>query len=359
MTNFFKDLKVIELASVLAGPSAGMFFAELGAQVVKVENKRAGGDAVRAWRLPGETKQGPSAYFCAVNYGKTYLPLDLKDPADRAHLVRLIADADIVLSNYREETARKLGLLYTDIAEVNPRVIHIGLDGFSGSDKAAYDVVLQAETGWISMTGTDADHPAKLPVALIDILAGHQMKEAALLALISRERTGEGADIRVSLEKSSLAALANQATNYLMCSHVAAPIGTLHPNIAPYGDSFITADGKRTVTAVGSDDQFKKLCTVLGLKDVASDPRFRTNTDRTENREALSALLAAAFLRADAAHWDSALSAAGVPCGTVRRLDEVLESDVAKDMRLEDEIEGRKAVRLSGLGFSVNFLGPS
>lgn len=359
MRNFFKDLKIIELASVLAGPSAGMFFAELGAEVVKVENKRTGGDAVRGWRLPDETKSGPSAYFCAVNFGKTYLPLDLKDPADREHLNRLLTDADIVLSNYREETARKLGLRYADLTEVNPHVIHIGLDGFSGSDKAAYDVVLQAETGWISMTGADADHPAKLPVALIDILAGHQMKEAALLALISRERTGKGADIRVSLEKSSLAALANQATNYLMCGHVAKPIGTLHPNIAPYGDSFITADGRRTVTAVGSDAQFEKLCTVLGIKDAASDPRFGTNTDRTKNREALTAILAPAFLRADAAHWDSAMSAAGVPCGTVRRLDEVLESDAAREMRLEDEIEGRKASRLSGIGFSVNSLGPS
>lgn len=356
MTNFFKDMKVIELASVLAGPSAGMFFAELGAKVVKVENKPAGGDAVREWRLPGETKEGPSAYFCAVNYGKTYLPLDLKNQKDRAALNRHLTDADIVLSNFRQDTAAKLRLRYADITEVNPRVIHIGLDGFSSSDKAAYDVVLQAETGWISMTGSDADHPAKLPVALIDILAGHQMKEAALLALIKRERSGKGSDIRVSLEKSSLAALANQATNYLMCGHVATPIGTLHPNIAPYGDSFITADGRRMVTAAGSDAQFEKLCAVLDIPDTAGDVRFKTNTERTKNRAALSAVLAAAFIKADAATWEEALSRAGVPCGTVRKLDEVLESGTAEDMRLEDEIEGRKALRLSGLGFSVKFL---
>ncbi|MCA1752162.1 MAG: CoA transferase, partial [Flavobacteriales bacterium] len=155
MSEFFKDLKVVELAAVLAGPSAGMFFAELGAEVIKVENKPAGGDATREWRLPGETKDGPSAYFCSVNWGKTHLFLDLRDSADRDRLYSEIADADIVLTNYRAETAAKLGVAYADLAALNDNLIFIGLDGFEHSDKAAYDVVLQAETGWISMTGTD------------------------------------------------------------------------------------------------------------------------------------------------------------------------------------------------------------
>ncbi|MFN2423979.1 MAG: CaiB/BaiF CoA transferase family protein [Cryomorphaceae bacterium] len=356
MSEFFKDLKVVELAAVLAGPSAGMFFAELGAEVIKVENKPAGGDATREWRLPGETKDGPSAYFCSVNWGKTHLFLDLRDSADRDRLYSEIADADIVLTNYRAETAAKLGVGYADLAALNENLIFIGLDGFEHSDKAAYDVVLQAETGWISMTGTDPALPAKLPVALIDILAGHQIKEAALLALLKRAKTGRGSEVKCSLEKSSLAALANQATNYLMCGHVAGPAGTLHPNIAPYGDAFLTADGRRLVLAVGSNAQFEKLCTVLEISEISTDPRFATNTARVTHRSGLQEILAKAFEKMQAQEAESKLSAEGIPYGMVRALDEVLESPTAAAMRLRDVQEGREAARLSGLAFTTDFL---
>lgn len=346
----------MELAAVLAGPSAGMFFAELGAKVIKVENKPAGGDATRQWRLPGETTKGPSAYFCAVNYGKTHLFLDLSDNSDRERLYTEITDADILLTNYRAETAAKLGVGYEELSAINQGLIFIGLDGFEHSDKAAYDVVLQAETGWISMTGTDPAVPAKLPVALIDLLAGHQIKEAALLALLKRAKTGRGSFATCSLEKSSLAALANQATNYLMCGHVARPAGTLHPNIAPYGDSFLTADGRRLVLAVGSDAQFTKLCAVLETPSTATDPRFSTNTARVTHREALREILAKGLSAMPAKAAERELTEAGIPYGMVRTLDEVLESPTARCMRLSDSVEGREAVRLSGLAFTTDFL---
>lgn len=341
---------------MLAGPSAGMFFAELGAEVIKVENKPAGGDATREWRLPGETSEGPSAYFCSVNWGKTHLFLDLRDSADRERLYTEIAGADIVLTNYREATAAKLGVSYADLSARNETLIFIGLDGFEHSDKAAYDVVLQAETGWISMTGTDPALPAKIPVALIDLLAGHQIKEAALLALLKRAKTGRGSEVKCSLEKSSLAALANQATNYLMCGHVPGPVGTLHPNIAPYGDSFLTADGRRLVLAVGSDAQFSKLCAVLEIPETALDPQFATNTARVAHREGLQAIFAKAFAEIPVQEVESKLTAAGIPYGMVRALDEVLESPAAAGMRLRDVQEGREAVRLSGLAFTTDFL---
>src|SRR5690606_32887278 len=202
MSNFFKELKIIELAGVLAGPGVGLFFAELGARVLKVENKNVGGDATRTWRLAGETPNGPSAYFSSVNYKKEYLFLDLTSAADREKLLGEIASADIVISNYSSRVAQKLSMDYPSLRAVNQELIYLQLDGFANSNRPAYDVVLQAETGWISMTG-HPENPSKLPVALIDVLAGHQLKEGALLALIHRMKTGEGSLVHCNLEQAS------------------------------------------------------------------------------------------------------------------------------------------------------------
>ncbi len=356
MSEFFKNLKVIELASVLAGPSAGMFFAELGAKVLKIENKAAGGDATRGWRLPGESADGPSAYFCAVNYGKEHRFLDLRNPEERAELYREVGDADIVLSNYRADTAEKLGVDEAALRHIKPDLIFIQLDGFDASDRVAYDVVLQAETGWISMTGHPEGPVAKLPVALIDLLAGHQMKEAALLALLKKARSGEGSMVRVSLEKSSLAALANQATNYLMGAHVAQPMGTAHPNIAPYGDSFLSADAKRVLLAVGSDAQFAKLCQLLGAPEMAEQTQFASNAQRVIHRKALVGALQPLIAAMTVKDLEAALQREGVPYGVVRSLDEVLQSESAASMMLEAPLEGIMTKRLSGNAFSTDFL---
>jgi crotonobetainyl-CoA:carnitine CoA-transferase CaiB-like acyl-CoA transferase len=352
---FFKDLKVIELSSVLAGPSVGMFFAELGAKVLKVENKVTGGDATRMWRLPGESEQGPSAYFCSVNHGKEHLLLDLGKADDRQRLYSEMADADIVLSNYRPATAAKLGVTYAQLKEVKKDLIFIQLDGFEGHDRAAYDVVLQAETGWISMTGSDADHLAKLPVALIDILAGHQMKEAALMGLLRKMQSGEGSYWQCSLEKASLAALANQANNYLMCGHIAQPIGTQHPNIAPYGDMYRSADGRLLVLAVGSDAQFAKLCEALQLEGLPSAAKFASNSQRVLHREALNEALRPAFARHDLRSLQDKLDAMAIPYGVVRSLDEVLQSPAAQAMTLRSDMEGRATSRLSGIAFTAQW----
>ncbi len=333
-----------------------MFFAELGAKVLKVENKTGGGDATRGWRLPEESAEGPSAYFCAINFGKEHVFLDLTLEADRCWLEQAVKDADIVLSNYRNNTAEKLGVSFERLAQIKPDLIFIQLDGFESHDRPAYDVVLQAETGWISMTGTDGSHLAKMPVALIDILAGHQMKEAALLALLKRERSNKGSYVRCSLEQSSLAALTNQATNYLMNGHVAAPIGTLHPNIAPYGDMFRTRDARQVVLAVGTDGQFAKLCEALAISDLYVDMRFQTNTHRVNNRAALQAKLAEAIAELELDALESALGEANIPYGVVRKLDEVLESPVAQSMVLESEVEGRHTRRLSSIAFNCDFL---
>ncbi len=356
ISDFFKDLIVVELAGVLAGPAAGSFFAELGAKVIKVENKRAGGDVTRGWQSPGETSEGPSAYYSSANYAKEIRFLDLTEAADLKTIHDLIAKADIVLANHRERTAKKFQLTYGELSKSNPDLIYIQLDGYVDGDRPAYDVVLQAETGWISMTGIDSSHPAKLPVALIDILAGHQMREATLLALIKRMKTGEGSFVRVTLEQASLSALANQATNYLMSGRVAEPMGTLHPNIAPYGDWFETADGKRLVLAVGSDKQFAALTGVLGHPEWSEDYRFANNNARLHHRRTLTKNLRFAMAKFSGDALAKELDAAGVPYGFVLALDEVLTTPAAKDMVRHEEIEGYPTSRLSTLAYSSSFL---
>lgn len=349
------ELLVIETAAVLAGPAVGMFFAELGARVVKVENKRGGGDVTRQWKLPGEDPASPvSAYFSSVNHGKLHLALDLQDATDRARFDALLREADVLITNHLAGDAGKLGLARERLRSLNPKLVHGHIKGFRDQPgRPAYDVVLQAETGFISMTGTDPDHLAKLPIALVDVLAAHQLKEGLLVALLHRARTGQGAHVEVSLEEAALAGLINQASNHLMAGHIAAPIGTLHPNIAPYGETFCCAGGGRVILAVGSDAQFTALCGVLLLPELIRDERFTTNASRVRHRIELAASLAPAMAKWDRSTLLDALITAGVPAGAVLRLDEVLATPAARDMVVEETMEGVVTRRLRGNVFRL------
>lgn len=348
-----RDLLVIETAGVLAGPAAGMFFAELGARVVKIENPSAGGDVTRRWKLPEEDPSSPvSAYFSSVNHGKEHLHLNLKSAEGRKDFDALLAKADVLISNHMAQDAEKLGLTRDRLRALNPTLIHGHIRGYADdAARPAYDVVLQAETGYLSMTGTDPEHLAKLPVAVIDILAAHQLKEGLLLALLHKARTGLGAYVEVSLEEAALTGLVNQATNWLMAGHVARPLGTLHPNIAPYGEVFRCADGEQLVLAVGSDVQFTKLCQILDLPDLTSDPRFITNADRVQHRNALAAELTPAMAAIPRPELLDSLLQAGVPAGAVNTIDQALFSPAAKRMTLEEVIEGVRTVRIRGNAF--------
>ena len=350
----FRDLLVVETAGVLAGPSVGMFFAELGARVVKLENARSGGDVTRKWKLPEEDPASPvSAYFSSVNFGKEHRFTDLTTTTGRAAFDELLRNADVLITNHLAADAEKLGLQRERIRALNPRLVHGHIRGFSDdAARPAYDVVLQAETGYISMTGSE-DHPAKYPVALIDILAAHQLKEGILLALLQREGTGKGAYVEVALDEAALTGLANQASNHLMTGHVPRPLGTLHPNIAPYGELFACKDGGSIVLAVGSNGQFKALCDVLDLPGLAGDQRFNTNAGRVSDRLALAQLLAPAIARYDRDELVSALAEAHVPAGAVRGVDEVLTLPAAQRMLREEAVEGKRTRRLSGNAFRI------
>ena len=350
-----KDLLVVETAAVLAGPAVGMFLAELGARVVKVENKRAGGDVTRQWKLPVEDAGAPvSAYFSSVNHGKEHRLLDLKDANDRVAFDALIAKADVLLTNHVAADAGKLGLERDRLRGLNTKLVHGHIKGFRDRpERPAFDVVLQAETGYISMTGTNADHLAKLPIALIDVLAAHQLKEGILLALLQRERHGHGAYVEVSLEEAALTGLINQASNYLMAGHVAGPLGTLHPNIAPYGELFTCADGGRIILAVGSDAQFRELCAELGLAELAADARFARNVDRVRNRRQLADALSEAFAARPRDPLLNGLNARSVPAGALLRMDEVMAGSTAQAMIIEERIDGVLTRRIKGNAFRI------
>lgn len=353
--SMLKDLLVIETAGVLAGPAVGMFFAELGATVIKLENQRAGGDVTRKWKLPSEDPGSPvSAYFSSVNWGKEHRLVDLSTAADREAFDELIAKADLLITNHLAADADKLGLQRERLRALNPKLIHGHIKGFADQPhRPAFDVVLQAETGYISMTGTDDDHLAKLPIALIDVLAAHQLKEGVLLALLQRSTTGRGAYVEVSLEEAALTGLINQASNWLMAGAVAKPIGTLHPNIAPYGEVFTCADDGRIILAVGSDVQFRALCTVLGLPLLADMAAFETNVMRVRNRHELAETLAMPIASLDRAELLERLIQAEVPAGAVNRIDEALSSGAATAMVNEAVIDGQPTRRIRGNAFRI------
>ena len=334
------DLLLIELASVLAGPSVGQFFAELGARVVKVENP-LGGDVTRSWRAPGQAAGAISAYFACCNYGKESVALDLRDGRERDLVLRLIDQADIVTMSFRKGPAERLGLGAEELTRRNPRLIVGRITGYGmGDRRAGYDAVIQAESGFMSINGDPDSGPVKMPVALTDVLAAHQLKEGLLLALLRRQMSGRGGVVDVSLIESAVSALANQATNYFATGRVPRRVGSAHPNIAPYGTVY-SAMGEELVLAVGNDAQFRALCETLGRSELADDTRFLTNRDRVQHREALEHLLVEAIGTWSRDELLGALNEAGVPAGAVNWLSEVFENGYGNSVTLTDK--GRRA----------------
>ncbi|KTD67603.1 acyl-CoA transferase [Legionella santicrucis] len=326
-----KGLKVIDLSSVLAGPSVATFFAELGASVVKIEHP-VYKDITRTWKLPDEDPNSEiSAYFASVNFRKEYLFLDLTKEEDYICFLNLILEADILIMNFKKGDEIKLRLQDEHLLDINPRLIIGKINGYGDdSDRVAYDLVLQGECGFMSMNGTYDSGPVKMPVALIDVLAAHHLKEAILLALYAREKNGKGKVVTISLYDAAISSLMNQASNYLMRGQIPKRIGSLHPNIAPYGELFRTADGAHIIFAIGSDRHFKKLCTVLGLKDLPEKEEFSNNQNRVKNRERLASLIAAQAEKFQSEKLLKILHREHIPAGKIMDLKEVFDSDHAK-----------------------------
>ena len=319
----FQELKVLELASVLAGPSVGQFFAELGAEVIKVENIHTGGDVTRTWKVREERTDDRSSYFCSINWGKKSIAVDLNRKEGREIAHRLAERSDIVIASYKSGDAEKLGVDYMTLSALNPGLIYGLISGF-GSDnpRVGYDAVIQAESGFMFLNGEPDGISLKMPVALMDILAAHQLKEGILLALLRKNKSGKGDLVEVSLLQAAVASLANQASNWLVAGVIPQKQGSAHPNIAPYGDIFKTADNHEVILAVGSDRQFKSLCKILGL-DV---PLWcQTNELRVKNRAIVNRLLYQKISGSTLGELTAQLNAANIPYGVIKDMKAVFE----------------------------------
>ncbi len=347
----WKSVKVIELATVLAGPAVGRFFAELGATVIKIEHPD-NGDVTRSWKLTSENpKDSDSAYFHSVNWGKDFQKIDIATSEGFSKLEELLEDADILITNFKTNSAKKLGLDPEHIATKFPKLIYGCITGFpNDANRVAYDIVLQAEAGFLYMTGNEKGASVRMPVALIDILAAHQLKEGILLALLERQHNGKGAYIEASLLETAIASLANQATNYLIANHIPEKMGTLHPNIAPYGELMQTLDNQHIVLAIGSQQQFVSLCNLLQLEALSNEERFATNRNRVHNRKELEHLLQQKFKEKKADYWMEQLNKHQIPAGLVRNMASVFELPEAQNliqMTVNEEGIEKKSVRTS------------
>lgn len=326
----FAGLRVLELASVLAGPSVGQFFAELGAEVIKVENPKTGGDVTRSWKSADEQTDDRSAYFCSCNWGKKSIALDLNLKDDMEIVKKLSKRADLIIASYKPGDAEKLGVSYTQLKTYNPQLIYGQITGYgSDDDRVGYDAIIQAEAGFMDLNGDKDGPPTKMPVALVDILAAHQLKEGLLLALLHRERTGEGSFVEVSLIQAAIASLANQATNWLVGKKLPTRQGSAHPNIAPYGDSFLTKDGKRILLAVGSDKQFEELCKILSIE---LSEIFSVNQSRVVNRSALNEILATKIKEEHSEIFFQQLRSSKIPAGFIQNMRKVFEMPQAREI---------------------------
>lgn len=323
MSEPLKGLRILDLSRVLAGPLCTMILGDLGANVLKVE-RPGHGDDTRGWGPPFDA-EGRSAYFLSVNRNKLSVAMDLAQPDGAAWLRTIIAGADVVVDNFRRDTLLSWGIDRAQLLSEHKSLLWCTITGFDAdSDRPGYDFVVQAESGWMAITGEPGGEPMKVGVALADVVAGKDAAIAILAALVGRSRGASAASRRlvVSLAHSATSALVNVAQNVLVSGRDAARWGNAHPNLVPY--EMFEARDRRIVIAVGTDAQFAACLRVLGLDTLAADERYRTNAGRVKHREAVVTAIRERVRTQDAATWLDALAAAGVPCGVVRSVLEAL-----------------------------------
>jgi crotonobetainyl-CoA:carnitine CoA-transferase CaiB-like acyl-CoA transferase len=344
MPGALDGLLVADFSRVLAGPFCTQTLGDLGADVVKVERPGAGDDT-RTWGPPW-VEHG-ATYYLGLNRNKRSITLDLADPADARLARRLAQRADVLVESFRPGTIDRLGLGYDAVAESNPRVVYCSISAFGSGEQAArlpgYDLLLQAMSGLMSVTGEPEGRPLKVGAALIDMICGLYATTAVLAALQARERTARGQHVEVSLMDSALAGLLNQASAHLNAAVVPGRLGNRHPSITPY-ETFRAADGDFAL-AVGNDAIFGRLCEAIGRPELAGDERFATNALRLEHREELGCLLEGAFHAAPAAEWVQRLSAAGVPAGPINDIAQAFAFAQALGLEPVWETDGIRTVR--------------
>ncbi len=349
-----EGVRVLDLSRILAGPLCTMWMADLGAEVIKVE-KPGAGDETRRWGPPFVA--GESAYFLAVNRGKYGIALDLATEEGQKILRKLILRADVVVHNFLPSTAQKLGVSYEEVRALNPRAVYVAILGFPPGpyrEEPGFDALIQALGGFLAITG-EGERPAKVGVAIVDVLTAWAALAGTLGALLIREKTGEGMAVETTLIENSAAALVNVAQAFLLTRKEPKRLGTAHPHIVPY-QAFPTADGLIMV-AVGTDQQFRSLCQVLGKPGLAEDPRFATNPSRVQNRELLVAILTEVFLKRPRDEWVRELKKAGVPAGPVNTLADLF-GDPGLVSRILLEVEHPGVGRYQTLACPISLAWP-
>jgi crotonobetainyl-CoA:carnitine CoA-transferase CaiB-like acyl-CoA transferase len=312
-------LLVADFSRILAGPYATMLLADLGADVVKVESP--GGDDTRSWQPP--VRDGISTYYLAVNRNKRSIALDLKDSGDLAAAQELARRADVLVENFRPGGLARFGLDYETVAAGNSRLVYASISGFGSGPKGAelpgYDLIVQAISGLMSLTGSPDGEPYRAGISVFDVMAGLHATIGVLSALNARHETGRGQHVEVNLLSSALSGLVNQSSAYVAGGVVPLRMGNSHPSLFPY-EPLPCSDGELIITA-GNNGQFRKLVEVLGVPELADDPRFDRNEKRTANREELRPLLVNRLMTRTKLEWFADIIAAGVPCGPINSVD--------------------------------------
>ena len=331
-------LVVADFSRVLAGPYATMLLADLGATVIKVESPA--GDDTRHWGPPW-TPDGQSTYFQSINRNKRSVVLDLSGEEGRRRGLSLVRRADVLIENFRTGSLDRLGFDYPTLSELNPRLVYCSITGFgagAGAGVPGYDLVVQAVSGLMSLTGPDAATPTKTGIATADVLTGLHAAIGILAALHHRDATGVGQRVELNLLSSMLSGLVNFGGAYALTGDLSHGMGIRHPSICPY-EEFETAD-RLLIIAAGNDRQFRALCGCLGLTGLADDPRFATNAQRVAHRGELKARLGEVLRTRPADEWFAVLSGAGVPCGPL--------NDVGQGMALAEQLGLEPIVEVDG-----------
>lgn len=340
--------RVLDLSRILAGPWAGQLLSDFGAEVWKIERPGTGDDT-RQWGPPflkrdDKSDTTESAYFLSANRGKRSICVDISTPEGGRIVRELARYADVLVENYKVGDMKRYGLDYETLKETNPKIVYCSITGYGQTgpmkDVPGYDMAIQAIGGLMSLTGESDDKPGggpqKVGVPIVDILTGMYSTTAIVSALLHSTKTGVGQHIDMSLLDVQVGVLANQNLNYLTTGIPPKRYGNAHPNIAPY-QAFVTKDGSM-VLAIGNDNQFRKFCGAAAIPELSSDVRFRTNTDRLNNREALVGLLECCFAAQTTDWWLSALEPIGVPCAPINTLDKVFSHPQVQHRKLQIDL---------------------
>ena len=365
MSKPLDHLRVLDMSRILAGPWCGQTFADLGAEVIKVERPGTGDDT-RSWGPPFMTdKDGretdEAAYFLSANRGKKSVTVDITKPKGQNIIHKLAAECDILIENYKVGGLKKYGLDYDSLSRINPRLVYCSITGFGQtgpySPRAGYDFLIQAMGGLMSVTGEAESRPGggpqKVGVALSDILTGLYTTIGALSALAMREKTGKGQHVDMALLDVTIASMANQAMNYLIAGKAPTMMGNAHPNIVPY-EAYKAAD-HYIILAVGNDAQFRRFCEVAGRIDLADDTQYATNRGRVENREVLGPILNEIIEAKTRSFWLEELEKVGVPCGPINNLEQIFDDPHVQARGARQEVSHPVAGTLPSVANPIRF----